>query len=209
VLHPRRTHFTIIGYDDRATKALALFGRKWYQCQSPYIRSAANVWVDRLNRHFDIDGWQQDGFIRGTRHSLHSIDRFAFALNMLLPRYIACWLDPTCEQVDAPLLPDSLWFCEITRVTSLGPPTLPRTQITLEWSNNYGDRPHMDGQGVSAGTHRDGVVELTVSPRHNLFRQGRRAGRGVLCRHLIGQSLYSAFPCDNGGIRDRGKHAKK
>jgi hypothetical protein len=35
VLHPRRTHFPIPGYDDRAMKALAHLGRERYQRQSP------------------------------------------------------------------------------------------------------------------------------------------------------------------------------
>eukprot|EP00873_Tetraselmis_striata_P038201 jgi/Tetstr1/458465/TSEL_004320.t1 len=39
----------------------------------------------------------------------HSIDRFASALNTLLPRYNAAWLDPTCEAVDLLHLPDADW----------------------------------------------------------------------------------------------------
>jgi hypothetical protein len=41
------------------------------------------------------------------RFGKHSIDRFASALNTLLPRYSAGRKDPTCEAVDALHLPDN------------------------------------------------------------------------------------------------------
>eukprot|EP00873_Tetraselmis_striata_P018440 jgi/Tetstr1/438704/TSEL_027253.t1 len=44
-----------------------------------------------------------------SRFGPHSIDRFASALNTLLPRYKAAWLDPTCEAVDSSHLPDADW----------------------------------------------------------------------------------------------------
>jgi hypothetical protein len=43
------------------------------------------------------------------RFRKHSIDRFASALNTLLPYYNAGWKDPTCEAVDALHLPDNDW----------------------------------------------------------------------------------------------------
>eukprot|EP00873_Tetraselmis_striata_P018718 jgi/Tetstr1/438982/TSEL_027474.t1 len=39
----------------------------------------------------------------------HSIDRFASALNTLLPRYNVAWLGPTCKAVDSLHLPDADW----------------------------------------------------------------------------------------------------
>jgi hypothetical protein len=41
------------------------------------------------------------------RFGKYSIDRFASALNTLLPRYNAGWKDPTCEAVDALHFPDN------------------------------------------------------------------------------------------------------
>jgi hypothetical protein len=41
------------------------------------------------------------------RFGKHSIDRFALALNTLLPRYNVGWKDPTCESVDALHLQDN------------------------------------------------------------------------------------------------------
>jgi hypothetical protein len=58
-----------------------------------YIRSAADVWADKLNRHLDSDDWRSDPVLFAEldmRFGKHSIDRFASALNTLLPRYNAC-----------------------------------------------------------------------------------------------------------------------
>jgi hypothetical protein len=38
-----------------------------------------------------------------------TIDRFASALNTLLPRYNANWLDSSCEAVDSLHLADTYW----------------------------------------------------------------------------------------------------
>jgi hypothetical protein len=75
-----------------------------------YIRSGANTWVDKLSRHFDNDDLQLDPIVlhdMDTQLGPHTIDRFALALNMLLPRYDANWLDPSCEAMDALHLSDA------------------------------------------------------------------------------------------------------
>jgi hypothetical protein len=80
-----------------------------------YIRSAAKVWADRLSGELNNDDSQLDPVLFAEldfRYGSHNFDRFAFALNMLLPRYNAGWLDPTCEAVDALHLLDSQWLCE-------------------------------------------------------------------------------------------------
>eukprot|EP00873_Tetraselmis_striata_P007668 jgi/Tetstr1/427932/TSEL_018007.t1 len=77
-----------------------------------HIRSAANIWADRQSRHLDSDDWQLDPLMFAeleSRFGPHSIDRFASALNTLLPRYNAAWLDPTCKAVDSLHLPDAHW----------------------------------------------------------------------------------------------------
>jgi hypothetical protein len=69
-----------------------------------YIRSAANTWADKLNRHPDNDDWQLDPTIfyeMDNQFGPHNIDRFASALNTLLLRYNVNCLDPSCEAVDA------------------------------------------------------------------------------------------------------------
>jgi hypothetical protein len=102
-----------------------------------YIRSAASVWVDRLRGHLDNDDWQLDPVLFAeldSRYGPHNIDRFASALNMLLPRYNARWLDPTCEVLDALHLPDSQWFCENNWCNPRGPyyPTSYSNYVTVE-----------------------------------------------------------------------------
>jgi hypothetical protein len=69
-----------------------------------YMRSAANTWADKLNRHLDIDDWQLDPSVfheMDTHFGPHTIDRSASALSTLLPRYNANWLDPSYEAVDS------------------------------------------------------------------------------------------------------------
>lgn len=90
---------------------MAELRRLWYLLDSQgirlracYIRSAANVWEDHLSRHLDSDDWQLDPMLFaevGARFGTHTKDMFASALNAMLPRYNAGWLEPTCEAVDA------------------------------------------------------------------------------------------------------------
>eukprot|EP00873_Tetraselmis_striata_P001957 jgi/Tetstr1/422221/TSEL_013073.t1 len=77
-----------------------------------YIPSAANIWADRLSRHLDSGDWQLHPLLfvePESRFGPHSIYRFASALNTLLPRYNAAWLDPACEAVDSLHPPDADW----------------------------------------------------------------------------------------------------
>jgi hypothetical protein len=76
------------------------------------MRSADETWEDKLSRHINSDKWQldpttfyeiDDGF------GPHTIDGFALALNTLLPRYNANWLDTSCEAVDTLHLSDAHW----------------------------------------------------------------------------------------------------
>eukprot|EP00873_Tetraselmis_striata_P022323 jgi/Tetstr1/442587/TSEL_030683.t1 len=80
-----------------------------------YIRSAANIWADRLSREVDCDDWQFNPrrFASLTaKWGACTIDRFATSENALLPRYNARWRDPRCEAVDALRLSDAAWRCE-------------------------------------------------------------------------------------------------
>eukprot|EP00873_Tetraselmis_striata_P028713 jgi/Tetstr1/448977/TSEL_036202.t1 len=90
----------------RSWAMMAELRRLWYLLDSQgirlracYIRSAANVWEDHLSRHLDSDDWQLDPMLFaevGARFGTHTKDMFASALNAMLPRYNAGWLDPTC-----------------------------------------------------------------------------------------------------------------
>eukprot|EP00873_Tetraselmis_striata_P036665 jgi/Tetstr1/456929/TSEL_043599.t1 len=86
-----------------------------------YIRSEANVWAVRLSRHLDSDDWQLDPLLFSeleSRFGPHSIDRFASALNTMLPRYNAVFLDPTCEAMDCRMRAGTK---KTTRATHPGP----------------------------------------------------------------------------------------
>eukprot|EP00873_Tetraselmis_striata_P032810 jgi/Tetstr1/453074/TSEL_040109.t1 len=75
--------------------------------------------VDTAYLHTDNSGYGLGGVLNGrleargfclTRGSApHTIDWFVPALNVLLPRYNAWWLDPTSEAVDALHLGDAAW----------------------------------------------------------------------------------------------------
>jgi hypothetical protein len=73
--------------------------RLWYVLDSNnihirprYIRYAANTWANKLNRHLVSNDWQLDPSMyheMDTQFGPHTIDRFASALDTLLPRYTA------------------------------------------------------------------------------------------------------------------------
>eukprot|EP00873_Tetraselmis_striata_P006694 jgi/Tetstr1/426958/TSEL_017171.t1 len=112
-----------------------------------YIRSAANVWADRLSRHLDSDDWQLDPVMFAELEAMwgaHSVDRFASALNAMLPRYNAAWLDPGCEAklrqsgaaatVVAPRWEGKMWHQALTEMAvaeRVGVPPLGGTAATV------------------------------------------------------------------------------
>ena len=77
--------------------------------RTKYIRSAANVWTDRLIRETDNAEWQLSTRILcyyDKKWGPQSIDRFASFANKHLPRYNAKWRDGKAEAVDSIHLPD-------------------------------------------------------------------------------------------------------
>eukprot|EP00873_Tetraselmis_striata_P014461 jgi/Tetstr1/434725/TSEL_023778.t1 len=98
---------------------MAELRKLWYMLDSNgkhigarYIQSAANVWADPLSRHLDNDDWQLDPVMFAELEAMwgaHSVDRFASAMNAMLPRNNAAWLDPGCEAVDSLHLSDAEW----------------------------------------------------------------------------------------------------
>ena len=80
-----------------------------------YIRSAANIWADRLSRELDRADWQLHPRLFEYLSEIwgaHTVDRFASRENRQLPRYNARWRDGTAEAVDCLSLPDSSWTAE-------------------------------------------------------------------------------------------------
>eukprot|EP00873_Tetraselmis_striata_P036590 jgi/Tetstr1/456854/TSEL_043526.t1 len=113
----KAAYHVLSGQTSRSPEMMAELRRLWclldshgIHMRARYIRSTADIWADRLRRHLDSDDWQLDPLLfaeRESRFGPHSIDRFASALNTLLPCYNAAWLDPTCEAVDSLHLPDA------------------------------------------------------------------------------------------------------
>lgn len=80
-----------------------------------YIRSAANIWADRLSREMDTSDWRFNPRYFNLLDRMwgpHTIDRFASMTNTQLPRYNSRWLDPYTEGVDALRFADSQWWQE-------------------------------------------------------------------------------------------------
>jgi hypothetical protein len=77
---------------DELRQLWCLLDTKSITMRAHYIRLAANVSADKLIRHLDSDDWRLDPVLFAEldmRFGQHSIDRFASALNTLLPRYNA------------------------------------------------------------------------------------------------------------------------
>eukprot|EP00873_Tetraselmis_striata_P042108 jgi/Tetstr1/462372/TSEL_007378.t1 len=70
------------------------------------VRLAVESFLPHLTRRNDL--MHEDNQARAAGSAL-TIDRFASALNTMVPRYSAAWLDPTCEAVDSLHLPDADW----------------------------------------------------------------------------------------------------
>eukprot|EP00873_Tetraselmis_striata_P024519 jgi/Tetstr1/444783/TSEL_032631.t1 len=111
-----------------------------------------------------------------SRFGPHSIDRFASALNTLLPN--AAWLDPTCEAVDSLHLPDADWRRENNWCNAPWP-LLPDLVQKLQQSGAAATvvAPRWEGKAWHQALTEMAVEELTVAPRAGLFRPGRRDGR--------------------------------
>eukprot|EP00873_Tetraselmis_striata_P001327 jgi/Tetstr1/421591/TSEL_012535.t1 len=179
------------GLTSRSPEMMAELRRLWclldshgIHLRARYFRSAANIWADRLiSRHLDSDDWQLDPLLFAeleSRFGPHSIDRFASALNTLLPRYNAAWLDPTCKAVDSLHLPDADWRRENNWCNAPWP-LLPDLVQKLQQSGAAATvvAPRWEGKAWHQALTEMAVEELTVAPRAGLFRPGRRDARAA------------------------------
>jgi hypothetical protein len=114
------------------------------------LTSRAHVMMDELLRYHELDA----------RFGKHSIDRFASALNTLLPRYNARWRDPTCEAVDALHLLDSNWRKEKKWCNPRGP-------YYSTSSKKYGRAVHRLLRSPDVGQARFGTKRLPRWPPMN------------------------------------------
>jgi hypothetical protein len=80
--------------------------------RTTYIRSAANIWADKLSKEADTSDWQlRPSVFRylDKEWGPHSVDRFASFANKQLVRYNAKWRDGKAEAVDSIHLTDEEW----------------------------------------------------------------------------------------------------
>lgn len=116
-----------------------------------------------------------------------SVERLASSLSAMLPRCNnAAWPDPGCEAVDSLHLSDASWRVE-NDYSNPPPPPLPpraggscgpRAEASAERSRSHRRGAPMGGQGVALT--KMAVAERMVPPSPELFKPGRRAGRGIL-----------------------------
>jgi hypothetical protein len=161
-----------------------------------YIRSAANVWADKLSRELDTENWQlSPQILKHLQHRWgpHTVDRFASMLNAQLPRFNVRWRDPKCEDVDCLHLPDATLqrennYCNPPfRPAGFGRQTVPIP------SHGYSDRPLLAEQNVVPrfGPPCPHNVALPCGARLVLSRQARQARGGRTFR--VEHRGFSAF----------------
>jgi hypothetical protein len=149
-----------------------------------YIRSAANVWADRLNRYLlDTDDWQLDPvpFVElNSRFGPQSIDSFASTLNRLLPGYNAGWLDPSCIHAKRSTRYTSQIHSGRPRTKSAPPPWTLLPNLVLKLRESTATATIVAPRWTCKVWHHAltdmAVEEIVISPRDNLFR----AMRGML-----------------------------
>jgi len=101
----------LTSYTSKSKALMALLRTLWLLCDTCdielkplYIRSAANVWADRLSRDLDKDDWKLNPweFRRKDKEwGPHTVDRFASATSAQLPRYYSQYYDPYCEGISS------------------------------------------------------------------------------------------------------------
>jgi hypothetical protein len=149
-----------------------------------YIRSAANTWADKLSRHLDSDEWRLDPSVfheMNIQFGPHTIDRFASALNTLLPRYNAKSLDPSCEEVNSLHLADLSWQEENNWCN---PPWLLLPDLTQKLQPSGASAtmvvPRWQGRAWHQALTELACHETVLPARAHLFRPERRYGCGTI-----------------------------
>ena len=79
-----------------------------------YINTKENVQADALSRLDDEEDWQLNPKVFRMIDAVeqHSVDRFATALNALLPRFNSRWEQPGAKAVNSLALSDEHWRSE-------------------------------------------------------------------------------------------------
>ncbi|XRB14270.1 RNA-dependent DNA polymerase [Pseudoscourfieldia marina] len=142
-----------------------------------YINTKANVHADALSRLDDEEDWQLNPKVFRMIDAVeqHSVDRFATALNTLLPRFNSRWEQPGAEAVNSLALSDEHWRSE---KNWCNPPwsLLPTLADKLEQSGAAATVVTPDWPRENWAAKLDALaIEVTRIPAHTgLFIPGRR-----------------------------------
>ena len=146
-----------------------------------YIRSAANVWADRLSRETDEDDWQLNPrLFRSLDRSWgpHTIDRFASSVNKQLPRFNSRWLQPGCEAVNCLDQPSDGWRQE---VNWCNPPwcllDLLHQKLRESGARATVVAPAWPGERWHQGLSQLATAVTYYPPSNQLFTSGQTLGR--------------------------------
>ena len=142
-----------------------------------YINTKENVQADALSRLDDEEDWQLNPKVFRMIDAVeqHSVDRFATALNALLPRFNSRWEQPGAEAVNSLALSDEHWHSE---KNWCNPPwsLLPTLADKLEQSGAAATVVAPDWPRENWAAKLDALaIEVTRIPAHTgLFIPGRR-----------------------------------
>jgi ribonuclease HI len=150
--------------------------------RATYIRSAANVWADRLSRELDSSDWTLNPRIFRHLDKLwgpHTVDRFASMENALLARYNSRWLDPQTEGVDCLHLSDADWRREHNWCN---PPWELLDDLVLKLTQSGARATVVSPLWPDKAWHQSLVAMsdecLVYPPAHDLFSPGRLSAHG-------------------------------
>lgn len=152
------------------------------QLRVRYIRSAANVWADRLSRELasSDDFMLHPQEFRSLQHILRActVDRFASSEDRLLDRYYSRFRDPGSRGLDALSQPDEDWQSEVNWCHP--PPSLLNSLV--QKSRQSGARatvlaPLWEGRSWLLQLSDMASRVVVLPPRRGLFLQLRRGAR--------------------------------
>ena len=186
------THLT-----SRSPAMMSELRKLWYLLDSNditirarYIRSAANIWADRLSRELDKADWSINPRVFRYLDRLwgpHTVDRFASMENALLRRYNARWRDPHAEAVDCLRLSDDAWRAELNWCN---PPWELLDDLLLKLRRSGAAAtvvaPRWPERDWYQQLHEMSEECITYPPAHDLFHPGRWGERDG-----VGKSRWS------------------
>ena len=142
-----------------------------------YIRSASNVWADRLSREIDSNDWMFNPHIFAYLDGLwgpHTTDRFATSNNTQLARYNSPTWDPRSSGVDAMAQSDSDWRHENNWIN---PPWALLEDVVTKLRNSGGAAtvlaPHWPDSIAYQLLQNMASDIIDLSPHRELFFPGR------------------------------------